>query len=127
MLRGAQINYMLDKSHLIIIIINTQCQIVQIQRCSMKLCRIWKVVATIRSAKQEPNKIPFSAQVQIRASFCIEMVSSGILRFPLAKRTCLISLQPSQVSFDAFYRGQFLIWPRVLIIMINNNCSLTLP
>ena len=122
---------MLDKSHLIIIIINTQCQIVQIQRCSMKLCRIWKVVATIRSAKQETNKIPFSAQVQIRASFCIEMVSSGILRFPLAKRTCLTSLQPSQVSFGpqegAFYRGQFLIWPRVLIIMINNNCSLTLP
>ena len=78
MLRGTQINYMLDKSHLIIIIIiNTQCQIIQIQRCSKKLCRIWKVVATIRSAKQEPNKIPFSAQVQIRASFYIE---NGILR-----------------------------------------------
>ena len=29
MLRGTQINYMLDKSHVIIIIINTQGQIVQ--------------------------------------------------------------------------------------------------
>jgi len=40
-------------------------------------------------------------------------------------------LQASHFSFGpqegAFYRGQFAIRPRVLIIMINNNCSLTLP
>ena len=64
----------------------------------MKLCRIWKVVATIQSAKQEPNKIPFREQVQIRASLGIEMVSSGILRFSLAKRTFLTSLQQRAVS-----------------------------
>ena len=78
----------------------------------MKLCRIWKVLATIRSAKQEPNKIPFSEQVKIRASFSIEMVSSGILSFSLAKRTCLTSLQPIRIkAANAFAALAFLVWP----------------
>jgi len=66
MLRGTQINYMTEKSHAIIIIINTQGQIVQIhlirKKCLTEMqheTMVWKVVATIRSAKQEPNKIPF--------------------------------------------------------------------
>ena len=69
MLRGTQINYMPDKSHVIIIIINTQGQIVQIhlirKKCLTEMkheTMVWKVVATIRSAKQEPNKMPFCLQ-----------------------------------------------------------------
>ena len=78
----------------------------------MKLCRIWKVVAAIRSAKQEPNKIPFSEQVEIRANFGTEMVSSGILRFSLTKRTFLTSLQPIRIrAANAFAALAFLVWP----------------
>ena len=40
MLRGTQINYMPDKSHLIIIIINTQGQIVPIHLIRKKLFNI---------------------------------------------------------------------------------------
>ena len=67
MLRGTQINYMPEKSHVIIIIINTQGQIVHLirKKCLTEMQHetiIWKVVTTIRSAKQEPNKIPFCLQ-----------------------------------------------------------------
>ena len=61
MLRRTQIhvNYTPDKSHVTIIIIDTQGQIVQIHlirkkmysRCSAHETMVWKVVATIRSAK----------------------------------------------------------------------------
>ena len=53
MLRGTQINYMTDKSHVIIIIINTQGQIVQIHLIRKKFLTemVWKVVATIRPAQ----------------------------------------------------------------------------
>ena len=78
----------------------------------MKLCRIWKVVATIRSAKQKPNKIPFSEQVEIRASFGIELVSSGILRFSLTKQTFATSRQPIRIrAANAFAALAFLVRP----------------
>ena len=78
----------------------------------MKLCRIWKVVAAIRATKQEPSKIPFTEQVQIRASFSIEMVSSGIVRFSLANRTCLTSLQPIRIrAANPFATLAILVWP----------------
>ena len=55
-----------DKLHLIIIsLINTQGQIVQIHLIKICLTEMyhetmgWKFVATMRSAKQEPNVIPF--------------------------------------------------------------------
>ena len=55
------------------------------------------------------------------------------LRISLAEQSCLTSLQAIKISAanafqpvrlpfgpqkSAFYRGQFVIWPRVLIIMI---------
>ena len=77
MLQGAQKNYLPNKSHVIIIIINTQGQIVQIgenvfhqeRLCNMKSCC--------------GQQIPFTART-----------------FP----------------FGAFQRGQFVIWPCVVII-----------
>ena len=60
---------MTDKSRAIIIIMNTQGQIVQIhlirKKCLTEMqheTMVWKVVATIRTAKQEPNKIPLCLQ-----------------------------------------------------------------
>ena len=91
----------------------------------MKLCRIWKVVATIRSAKQEPNTIPFNEQVQIRASYSIEMVSSVILRFSLAKRTFLISLQPIRIrAANAFAALAFLVWSAERRVLQKAVCHL---
>ena len=60
--RGTKINYMPDKSDVIIIITNTQGQIVQIYLIRKMFNREmrhetmeWKVVAAIRSAKKEQN------------------------------------------------------------------------
>ena len=53
-----------------------------------------------------------SEQVQIQATFGIEMVSSGILRVSLAKRSCLTPLQPIRIrAANAFTALAFLVWP----------------
>ena len=66
MLRGTQISYMPDKSHLSIIIINTQGQMVQIrlvrEKCLKQICtmKLWFGRLLLQqSAKQKSNKIPF--------------------------------------------------------------------
>ena len=74
---------------MIIIIINTQGQIVQIHLIRKTFLtemqhetKVWKVVAPIRSAKQEPKlrkkkKEQKNSSTKIRANSGIELVSSG--------------------------------------------------
>ena len=83
MLRGTQINYMPDKSHFIISIINAQGQVVVKVRVLTRKKLTFHF--EIKSPTRQNYEFSESEQVQIRSSFGIEMVSSGILRFPLAK------------------------------------------
>ena len=67
-----------------------------------------------------------SEQVQIiRASLGIEMVSSGILRFSLAKRSCLTSLQPIRIrAANVFAALAFLVWPARRRVLQRAVCHL---
>lgn len=94
-----------DKSHLIIVIINTQGQ----NGC-LSLSLDYKK-ADLPFLNKIPNsKEQQSEQVQIRTIFGIEMVSSGILRFSLAKQRYLPYLPPIRVA-NAFAALAFLVWP----------------
>ena len=83
MLRGTQINYMPDKSHFIISIINAQGQVV----VKVRVLTRKKLTFHFEIKSRQIYKLSESEQVQIRTNFGIEIVSSGILRFPLAKRS----------------------------------------
>ena len=64
-------------------------------------------------------------QAQIRASFGIEMVSSGILRFSSGKRICLTSLQPIRIkAANAFAALAFLVWPATRRVFQKAVCHL---
>ena len=66
-----------------------------------------------------------SEKVQICASLGIEMVSSGILRFSLAKRSCLPSLQPIRIrAANAFAALAFLVWPARRRVLQRAVCHL---
>ena len=109
MLRGTQINSMPDKSHFIISIINAQGQVVVKVRVLTRKKLTFHF--EIKSPTRQNYKLSESEQVQIRASFGIEMVSLGILRFPLAKRSCSTSLQPRRIrAANAFAALAFLVW-----------------
>ena len=66
-----------------------------------------------------------SEQVQICASFGIENVSSGIIRFLLAKRSCLISLQPIRIkAANALAALALLVWPARRCVLQRAVCRL---
>ena len=92
MLRGTQINYMPDKSHVIIIIINTQGQIIQTMLLAAN--SIHSPHFAVWLAKRSVSEMP--ARLQI----------------PFTARTL-----PFGSRKGAFQRWQFVIWPRVVIIM----------
>ena len=75
-LQGAQKNYLPNKSHVIIIIINAQGQIIQIGENVFQQERLFNMKSCCR------QQIPFTAHT---------------------------------LPFRAFQRGQFVIWPRVVI------------
>ena len=123
MLRGTQINYMPDKSHLIISIINAQGQVVVKVRVLTRKKLTFHF--EIKSPTRQNYKLSENDQVQIRASFGIEMVSSGILRFPLTKRSCSTSLQPIRIrAANAFEALAFLVWPARRRVL-QRACSLS--
>ena len=66
-----------------------------------------------------------SEQVEIRASFGIEMVSSGILRFSLAEQSCLTCLQPIRIrAANAFAAFAFFFWPARRRVLQRPVCHL---
>ena len=66
-----------------------------------------------------------SEQVQIRTSYGIEMVSSGILWFSLVIRSSLTSLQPIRIRVaNAFAALAFLIWPARRRVLQRAVCHL---
>ena len=66
-----------------------------------------------------------SEQVEIHASFGIEMASLGILRFSLAEQSCLTCLQPIRIrAANAFSALTFLDWPARRHILQRPVCHL---
>jgi len=120
MLRGTQMNYMPDKSHLIIITINTPGQIVVQDQILTRKTLIFHF------ERKSPTQTELqSEQVQIHANYGNEMVSSGILGFSLAMQSCLTSLQPIRIRVaNAFAALAFLIWPARRCVLQRAVCHL---
>ena len=88
-------------SHLIIITINTEGQIVVLVRVLTRKKLIFHFEI----------KSPTLQNYKICASLGIEMVSSRILRFLLAKRSCLTFMQPINIrAANAFAALASLVW-----------------
>ena len=111
-----QINYMPDKSHLIIIFVNTQGQIVVRVLTRKKLIFHFEIKSpTLQNYKV--SKYKFAP--------ALAFLSSGILRFSLAKRSRLTSLQPIRIrAANAIVALLFLVWPSRRRVLQGTVCHL---
>ena len=100
MLLGTQINYMSDESHLIIIITRPN-------------------FCLSPTFDQKKADLPFWNKIPTLKHW------NGILRFSLAKRSCLISLQPIRIrATNTFAALAFLVWPERRHVLVCHSAAL---
>ena len=66
---------------------------------------VWKVVAAIRSAKQEPNKIPFLFTIKVKYNLVLKRLVTMIRQFNYLKNNSLsVHRQWTQAVFANFIK-----------------------
>ena len=111
-----------DKSHLIIIIINTQGQIVvEVRVLTWKKPIFHFEIKSSTVQIYKVSKYKFAPPLTLKLYPQVLIGQAKLFDISAAIRIGRqMNLQPSPFSFgaqeNAFYRGQFVIWPRVLTI-----------